>query len=65
MDETQPLLQNTNNREVERRRSDSNVPKNALSVDFDPDGDAENPLEWPKTFRWTVVALLAFMAFTV
>ena len=34
-------------------------------VDFDPNGDLENPLDWPKAFKWGIVALLAFMAFTV
>lgn len=34
-------------------------------VDFDPNGDLANPLEWPKAFKWGIVALLAFMAFTV
>lgn len=34
-------------------------------VDFDPNGDAENPLEWASPFKWGVVSLLACMAFTV
>ena len=34
-------------------------------IDFDPNGDPENPLDWPARFRWMVVFLLAFMAFTV
>jgi hypothetical protein len=34
-------------------------------VDFDPSGDPENPLEWPAPFKWTIVSLLALMAFTV
>ena len=38
---------------------------NDAIVDFDPAGDPENPLEWPKAFKWSIVALLAFMAFTV
>ena len=34
-------------------------------VDFDPNGDPENPRDWPKTYKWGIVSLLAFMAFTV
>ncbi|KAI9647985.1 hypothetical protein NHQ30_002610 [Ciborinia camelliae] len=34
-------------------------------IDFNPNGDAENPLEWPKTYHNVVILLLAFMAFTV
>ncbi len=34
-------------------------------LDFDPSGDADNPMEWPAAFKWSIVALLAFMAFTV
>lgn len=34
-------------------------------IDFDPNGDPENPMDWPARFRWTVVFLLAFMAMTV
>lgn len=34
-------------------------------VEFDPTGDSDNPLDWPARFRWSVVLILAFMAFTV
>ncbi|RYP50392.1 hypothetical protein DL768_004067 [Monosporascus sp. mg162] len=34
-------------------------------VDFDPKGDAENPMEWPVAYKWSIVALLALTAFTV
>ena len=37
----------------------------ALLLDFDPRGDADNPLEWPTAFKWGIVALLALTAFTV
>jgi hypothetical protein len=33
-------------------------------VDFDIGGDAENPMDWPSAYKWGIVALLAFMAFT-
>ncbi|KOS19315.1 putative transporter [Escovopsis weberi] len=32
---------------------------------FDPNGDPENPLEWPLPFKWGIIALLCCMSFTV
>ncbi|KAI1453459.1 major facilitator superfamily transporter [Annulohypoxylon moriforme] len=61
MDETQPLLQDAHLVYVEREDD----PASKDIVDFDPDGDAENPMEWPQAYKWGIVALLAFMAFTV
>ena len=58
MDETQPLLGHV----VEEYQH--HVPDQQL-VDFDPKGDPENPLDWPKAYKNGVVFLLAFMAFTV
>ncbi|KAI1342559.1 MFS general substrate transporter [Xylariaceae sp. FL0016] len=60
MDETQPLLQDTTLVTVSSR--DGLDPKNI--VDFHPEGDADNPLDWPKAYKWGIVSLLAFMAFT-
>ncbi|KAK8096823.1 MFS transporter [Apiospora kogelbergensis] len=60
MDETNPLLPDTTLervREIEDARDDV--------VEFDSSGDAENPLEWAPAYKWTIVGLLAFMAFTV
>lgn len=60
MDETNPLLPDTTAervQEIEDARDDI--------VDFDPSGDAENPLEWAQAYKWAIVGLLAFMAFTV
>jgi hypothetical protein len=57
MEETQPLLGHI--AEHEPRVADQPL------VDFDPNGDPENPLEWPKAYKTGVVSLLAFMAFTV
>lgn len=57
MDEAQPLLGQTNepqSRTVERP-----------PVDFDPNGDPDNPLDWPKAYKMGVVSLLALMSFTV
>ncbi|KAI1383083.1 MFS general substrate transporter [Hypoxylon trugodes] len=61
MDETQPLLQDTNLVYVEREDD----PSSKDIVDFDPNGDAENPMEWPLAYKWFISGLLAFMAFTV
>lgn len=36
-----------------------------LILEFDPKGDRENPREWPSSFKWAIVLLLACMAFTV
>jgi hypothetical protein len=60
--EQEPLLQSlsqtlSNTSQRERRRSSI--------ADADLDGDPDNPLEWPAAFKWTIVALLALMAFTV
>ena len=35
------------------------------TVEFDPFGDPENPLDWSQRYKQGVVLLLAFMAFTV
>jgi hypothetical protein len=59
MDENQPLL----GTDLERREDDVSTLRGI--VDFNPDGDEDNPVEWPTAFKWTIVALLAFMAFTV
>jgi hypothetical protein len=34
-------------------------------VDFDPNGDPDNPIEWPKGYKMGVVCLLALLSFTV
>lgn len=53
MDETTPLL-----------RDIKSIHEKELNVvDFDPNGDSENPIEWAKIYKWTIVALLACMAF--
>ncbi len=58
MDETQPLLPDID-ADVHPDPADKDI------VDFDPSGDHENPQDWPKAYKWGIVALLAFMAFTV
>lgn len=71
-EEAAPLLQNrreSNHQysdadEIERIRSKD---PNAIIIDFDQhhDGDPENPMDWPTAYKWSIVSLLAFMAFTV
>ncbi|KAL1840389.1 hypothetical protein VTJ49DRAFT_515 [Mycothermus thermophilus] len=43
---------------------DTSTPE-TITVDFNPDGDPDNPLDWPTPFKWAIVSMLAFMAFTV
>jgi hypothetical protein len=57
MDDEQPLLGHVI--EEQCHTTDQSL------VDFDPNGDADNPMEWPTAYKNGVVALLAFMAFTV
>jgi hypothetical protein len=62
MDETQPLL--PSDAEYTPIPERDQIPDKDI-VTFDPDGDEENPLDWPTTYKWGIVSLLAFMAFTV
>lgn len=62
MDETQPLLPTEAIRPLVPER-DQTADKDIVT--FDPEGDTENPLDWPATYKWSIVGLLAFMAFTV
>lgn len=39
--------------------------KTDVALDFDPNGDKDNPQEWPAAFKWAIVLLLASMSFTV
>lgn len=64
IDETQPLL-GSHTTIAERAEADIVHGDSSNIVDFDPNGDPENPMEWPTAFKWSIVALLAFMAFTV
>lgn len=66
VDEHQPLLGaefGAAAEDVARHQDEADALHGA--IDFDPSGDADNPLEWPTAFKWTIVGLLAFMAFTV
>lgn len=64
MDETTPLLPDEAIAPVLSNDQADRVPSKDL-VEFDPNGDHENPMDWPKAYKWGIVALLAFMAFTV
>ena len=55
MDETQPLLHGA----IDNSAIEKDV------VDFNATGDPENPRDWPTTYKWAIVALLALTAFTV
>lgn len=61
MDETEPLLPSTTGNDIPKPQ-DVDI---AHLVDFDPNGDADNPLEWRTSYKVFIVILLAFMAFTV
>lgn len=56
--EQQPLLRPI----VEDAEADAK--HDEVILDFEP-GDPENPREWSPRFKWLIVFLLAFMAFTV
>ena len=60
-DETQPLLS-----PPENERRDPHVKDTTDTVvDFDPNGDSDNPMDWPPLYKWSIVVLLAISAFTV
>ncbi|KAF1926826.1 MFS general substrate transporter [Didymella exigua CBS 183.55] len=58
VDEQQPLLRPI----VEDAEAD--IKHDEVILDFEK-GDVENPREWDSKFKWFIVFLLAFMAFTV
>ncbi|KAL2751873.1 hypothetical protein ACRALDRAFT_2023403 [Sodiomyces alcalophilus JCM 7366] len=64
MSERQPLLGEPNTLRYDGD-SDTDAPTSKHLVDFDPHGDPDNPREWPSAFKWTLVSLLACMAFTI
>lgn len=69
VDETQPLLRSKTHESVENDIAGyqytevNNAPP--YIDDFNPNGDVDNPLEWPTPFKWGIVLLLAMTAFTV
>ncbi|KAI0813998.1 MFS transporter [Xylaria sp. FL0064] len=61
MDETQPLLADVRLIDPEHGHEVSHKD----IVDFNANGDTENPMEWPTPYKRGIVFLLAFTAFTV
>jgi hypothetical protein len=61
-DEEQPLLRIIS-REIESNR-EVDIKDNDNPLDFEP-LDPEDPRNWPSSFKWGIVSLLALMAFTV
>jgi len=61
MNETEPLLGQACI-DIQTERESLTEPP---TVEFDPAGDPENPLDWSNSYKRGVVLLLAFMAFTV
>lgn len=61
MDETEPLLANREGHVEPDQYPDLSQVE---AVGFDPAGDPANPLDWPKSYKWGIVSLLAFMSFT-
>lgn len=68
VDETAPLLNSTSN---DQARAHATLPiihdprKPSRIVEFDPQGDPENPQEWPRHMKWAITLILVFMAFNV
>ncbi|UNI15101.1 hypothetical protein JDV02_001669 [Purpureocillium takamizusanense] len=51
---------------IERRESVDGLPQpDAYAAAFDPDGDPDDPTQWPEAYKWAMVAVLALMPFTV
>ncbi|KAK2628091.1 hypothetical protein QTJ16_002737 [Diplocarpon rosae] len=59
MNETQPLLVDVNRSPLQHANTNQRL------VDFNPNGDADNPMDWGRKYKLGLVALLSFMAFTV
>lgn len=65
MDETTPLLPDEATAIPADDQQILGAPASKDIVEFDPNGDPENPMDWPSAYKWGIVALLAAMAFTV
>lgn len=59
MAEIEPLLPDTSY----LHRETSSSSKDDRILDFES-GDPANPINWPRTYKWGIVALLASLAFT-
>lgn len=65
MDETTPLLPDAATAIPILPDDQHRTTPNKDIVGFDPNGDPENPMDWPLAYKWGIVCLLAAMAFTV
>lgn len=65
MDETTPLLPSTTSEILDDDRRILDHVSHKDIVDFDPNGDPENPQDWAASYKWGIVALLAIQAFAV
>lgn len=64
MAETDPLLRSRSNDQA--LIDDAQEEEDAFQdVEFQSEGCLDNPMNWPRSYQWGVIALLAFMAFTV
>jgi hypothetical protein len=63
MDETQPLLSSPS--PVNGHLAEPHGAGYDNVVEFNPNGDPDNPMDWPQSYKRGVILLLAFMAFTV
>lgn len=61
--ESSPLLANHHHEPAEPGNHHGGNPE--TTIDFDPNGDIDNPLEWPAQFKWVIVSLLALASATV
>lgn len=64
-DERSLLLLQQQGRHFINHSDQISTPTKDLIVRYDPDGDTECPRDWPQAYKWFIVFLLAFMAFTV
>ncbi|KIW04493.1 uncharacterized protein PV09_04250 [Verruconis gallopava] len=66
MDESAPLLGTEARSCSIATAHDEEFPEldRVASVKFDPNGDPDCPYDWPKAYKYGVVALLSFMSFT-
>lgn len=60
--EERPLL---SAREVSDDGSPRDSNGTAVAQEIDACSITDDPIEWPKSFKWVTIALLSFMAFTV
>lgn len=60
MAEIEPLLPDTS---YLHREISTSSNKDDLLVGFEP-GDPADPVNWPRAYKWGIVALLAALAFT-